>query len=170
MKKKILSIVCVLCMMVSTSAVAFADDSSVVAYMTVPATAIDVSVTESIDMTGAANAVDLTVDKVTVTNNSEAGVVNIDKVAATAATGWTLVEATTDFKSLNANAQKLSLTPTLGSSTWDITKTCPTFSAADSNVGAGASKDITFTGKTGIVTTSVNRVQAASIVLTLSLA
>ncbi len=170
MTKKILSILCVLTMILSTSAIAFADDSNVSAYMTVPATAIDVTVTESIDMTGSANAVDLTVDKVTVTNNSAAGVINIDKVAATAATGWALVDAATDFKALNANAKKLSLTPTLGSSTWDITKTCPTFAAADSNVGAGASRDITFTGKTGVVTTTVNHVQAATIVVTLSLA
>ena len=170
MKKKILSLICVLSMVICSSAVAFADDSNVAAYMTVPATAIDVTVTESIDMTGAANAVDLTVDKVTVTNNSAAGVVNIDKVAATAAAGWTLVDAATDFKALSANAKKLSLTPTLGSSTWDITKTCPTFAAADSNVGAGASKDITFAGKTGVVTTAVNHVQAATIVVTLSLA
>ncbi|NCE98837.1 hypothetical protein [Emergencia sp. 1XD21-10] len=170
MKKKILSILCILTMVVSTSAVAFADDSNVAAYMTVPATAIDVTVTESIDMTGAANSTDLAVDKVTVTNNSAAGVINIDKIAATAAAGWTLVDAATDFKALNANAKKLSLTSTLGSSTWDITKTCPTFAKADSSVSAGASRDITFTGKTGVVTTAVNHVQAATIVVTLSLA
>lgn len=169
MKKKILSLICVLSMVHSSSAVAFADDSDVAVYMTIPATAIDVTVTESINMTGSANSVDLAVDKVTVTNNSAAGVINIEKVSATAAAGWALVDASTDFKALNANAKKLSLTPTLGSSTWDITKTCPTFAKADSNVGAGASKDITFTGKTGVVTTAVNHVQAATIVVTLSL-
>ena len=169
MKKKILSLICVLSMVHSSSAVAFADDSDVAVYMTIPATAIDVTVTESINMTGSANSVDLAVDKVTVTNNSAVGVINIEKVSATAAAGWALVDASTDFKALNANAKKLSLTPTLGSSTWDITKTCPTFAAADSNVGAGASKDITFAGKTGVVTTAVNHVQAATIVVTLSL-
>ena len=80
MKKRILSILCVLLMMVSTSVAAFADESNVVAYMTVPATAIDVSVTESIDMTGSANSVDLIVDKVTITNNGTAGVINIDQL------------------------------------------------------------------------------------------
>ena len=160
MKKRILSILCVLLMMVSTSVAAFADESNVVAYMTVPATAIDVSVTESID---------LIVDKVTITNNGTAGVINIDKVTATAATGWSFVDATTNFKLLNANAKKLSLTSTLGSSTWDIIKTCPTFAKDESSVAAGASKNITFTGKTGVVTTAVNHEQAASIVVTLSL-
>ena len=169
MKKRILSILCVLLMMVSTSVAAFADESNVVAYMTVPATAIDVSVTESIDMTGSANSVDLIVDKVTITNNGTAGVINIDKVTATAAPGWSFVDATTNFKLLNANAKKLSLTSTLGSSTWDIIKTCPTFAKDESSVAAGASKNITFTGKTGVVTTAVNHEQAASIVVTLSL-
>lgn len=117
MKKKILSLICVLSMVICSSAVAFADDSNVAVYMTIPATAIDVTVTESINMTGSANSVDLAVDKVTVTNNSAAGVINIEKVSATAAAGWALVDASTDFKALNANAKKLSLTPTLGSST-----------------------------------------------------
>ncbi|MEY8369024.1 hypothetical protein AALA24_09670 [Anaerovoracaceae bacterium 42-11] len=117
MKKKILSLICVLSMVLSSSAVAFADDSDVAVYMTIPATAIDVTVTESINMTGSANSVDLAVDKVTVTNNSAAGVINIEKVSATAAAGWALVDASTDFEALNANAKKLSLTPTLGSST-----------------------------------------------------
>ncbi len=169
MNQKVCAMLCILTMVFCSTAIAFADDNSVTAYMTVPAAAIDVTISESIQMTGTANAVDLTVDKLTVTNNSSAGVVNIDSISATAASGWQLVEQNTDFKSLSANAKKLSLIPTLGSSTWDITKACPSFATVDSNVPAGTSKDVTFSGKTGIVTVAIDKVQVVNIIVTLSL-
>ncbi len=170
MRRNLTVLLCILVMTLLGCVTSFADDSRVAVYMTIPAAAIDVSVTEAIDMTGTVNSVELQIDKISVTNHSAAGVVHIDEVTAAAEEGWQLVGAETEFNTLQANAKKVSFTPSLGETTWDITKPAPNFSKADKSIFPGTSKEITFTGKTGIVTAALDRVQAASIVITLRLA
>ena len=151
-------------MMVSSMGMVFAEEKSVPAHINVPATAIDYSVTEKIEMQGAANSTDLTIDSLDVTNNLKAGVLNIDSVEATGDNGWTIVGDDSDFVKMGKNAHKFSMVA-------DGSHDMSTGAYADAGqVNPGEKDTTTFTGKTGITTEAINDEKAANVVVTVSLA
>lgn len=140
----------------------FASTETVPAHINVPATTIDFSVTEKINMTATANSENLTVDSLEVTNNSDMGVLNIDSIQATAVTGWSLVADTTDFATLNANANKFSL---VADGSFDMSTGA--YQAAGT-VAPAATDTTVLSGKTGMVTTVLSDVKVADVVVTVS--
>lgn len=160
-KKFFLTVACIAALLVGTTSMCFAAEETTPAHITVPVTAIDFSVTEKINMTGAENSADLTVDSLVVTNNSAMGVLNIDSIAATGANGWTIVADSTDFTTLAKDAQKVSL---MADGTNDMIST---YTGAGT-IDPGQSDTTTFTGKTGMVTIAVTDTQVADIITTVS--
>lgn len=163
--KKLTAFVAITTMVIGSTAMSFAstdNPQTVPAHINVPATVIDFTVTEKINMTGAANSNDLTVDSLSVTNNNDIGVLNIDSMQATGANTWTLVADTTDFQKMEKDAKKLSL---VADGSHDMTAE---YTAAGT-VDPGQTDTTTFTGKTGIVTTALTDEQAANIVITVSI-
>ena len=151
-------------MMVSSMGMVFADEKSVPAHINVPATAIDYSVTEKINMTGAENSTDLTIDSLNVTNNLKAGVLNIDSVEATGDNGWTVVGDDSDFVKMGKNAHKFSM---VADGTFDMSTGVYTTAG---QVNPGEKDTTAFTGQTGITTEAITDEKAANVVVTVSLA
>lgn len=162
MKKVLSTVLVVVMLMAMATGACFASTETIPAHINVPATSIDFSVTEKINMTATANSATLTVDSLAVTNNSAMGVLSIDSVEATAANGWTLVADTTDFANLSANAKQFSLVA-------DTAKDMSTgkYQAAGT-VAPGMTDTTSFTGKTGMVTAALNDVKVADVVVTIS--
>lgn len=167
MKKKILSmfLVAVMLLTLGTSfAFAASDPSqSVPAHITVAATSIDVTVPQKITMTAAAGNPALTITDYTVKNNSTLGTIKVDSLKVTAVPGWTIVEDTTDFTSMAANAQKFSFMH----GTHDFATADTEALSAANTAAPSATATFSFTGKTGVVTSAIEDVQVATVVATL---
>ncbi|MBS6799149.1 MAG: hypothetical protein KH297_04625 [Firmicutes bacterium] len=163
--KKLTAFAAITTMVIGSTAMSFAstdNPQTVPAHINVPATVIDFTVTEKINMTGSANSNELIVDSLSVTNNNAIGVLNINSIQANGVNGWTLVDDSMDFKTIAKDAKKLSLVAADGH---DMTAE---YTAAGT-VDPGQTDTTTFTGKTGIVTTAVDDEQAADIVVTVSI-
>lgn len=160
------SVIAVMAVMIMAStAMSFAstdNPQTVPAHINVPVTAIDFTITEKINMTGSTNSNDLTVDSLEVTNNNTIGVLYIDSITATAVGGWTLIENTTDFTKVAANAKQVSMVAD-GSHDMTIAYT------AAGTVDPKQTDTTTFTGKTGIVSTAVDDEKVADVVVTVSI-
>ena len=150
--------------MVSSMMPVFAEEKSVPAHINVPATAIDYSVTEKINMTGAENSTNLTIDSLDVTNNLKAGMLNIDSVEATGDNGWTVVGDDSDFVKMGKNAHKFSM---VADGSHDMSTGAYT---AAGQVNPGGKDTTAFTGKIGITTEAITDEKAANVVVTVSLA
>ena len=158
---------CAAIMLISSMSMVFAstdNPQTVPAHINVPATAIDFTITEKINMVGTANSNDLTIDSLEVTNNNNIGVLNIDSVQATAVEGWTIAAQDTDFTKLGADAKNFSM---IADSTHDMSTGAYT---AAGQVDPKATDTTTFTGKTGIVTTAIDDTKVADVVVTVSVA
>ena len=111
MKKKMITALCALTLTLGTAVNCFAVETNpqtTQAYINVPATAIDFSVTEEIIFTGTADSADLVANDLEVINNSKIGVLTAS-IEVTGDNGWTVVADSTDFTRLGANAKKISI-------------------------------------------------------------
>ena len=162
--KRVSSMALIGTMAVSSMMPVFAEEKSVPAHINVPATAIDYSVTEKIEMQGTENSTDLTIDSLDVTNNLKAGVLNIDSVEATGDNGWAVVGDDSDFVKMGKNAHKFSM---VADGTFDMSTGAYTEAG---QVNPGEKDTTAFTGKTGITTEAITDEKAANVVVTISLA
>ena len=184
MKRLLCAVSVIAVMTVQASAVCFA--AEVPAKLTIPQDAVvgvDINVgyedPESGDVGGAdgsgANGIlmvgskgtpVLTVQNLTVQNNSTMGKIMVETVEAVGmkdANGdtWTIVSDSTDFANLPADSHKLSL---MAEGTHDMTAAYE----PSLEVKATEKEAISFTGKTGPVTKPYNAVQVARMVITVS--
>lgn len=128
--------------------------------MTVEATPMDVTVSDAITMTAGADTNVATVSDLIVTNNSTAGVINVNNMNVTAKSSWTKVADTTDFAKLPMNAKQFSLVY----KTHDLNADYATVQS----VNPTEILTMKLSGKTGAVTTAVDAVNVADVILTLA--
>ena len=156
----------ILTMILGSTGAAFAatsETATIPMYITVPATKIDVSVTEKITMTGTGNSTALTINNLDITNNGTYGVVNIDSIELTPTSDWTLKSNIVDFSVLPADSKAFSM---VADGTWDFTDGAYT-SAGE--VQPQATDTTTLSGQTGAAITPVEDQKIADVVVTLSL-
>ncbi|MDO5414647.1 MAG: hypothetical protein Q4F78_04195 [Bacillota bacterium] len=161
MKKLLLTAGCTAALLVSSTAMCFADEATTPVHVNLASTAVDFEITEKIDMVGSANSTDLTVDSMEVTNLSQIGVLNIDSIEVDAEDSWEVVSMTTDFSKLAADSNKFGL---MADSEHDMTAA---YTGAGT-VDPGATDTTTFTGKTGMVKSSVSDKKVADMIVTVS--
>lgn len=128
--------------------------------MTIAATPMDVTVSDAVTMTVATNSNTATVSDLEVTNNSLAGVIDVQNINVTAKNSWTKVADTTDFAKLNMNAKQFSLVYNAHDLATDYT----TVQA----INPTEKLTMKLTGKTGAVTTAVDGVNVADVIMTLA--
>ena len=156
----------ILTMILGSTGAAFAatsETATIPMYISVPATKIDVSVTEKITMTGTGNSTALTINNLDITNNSTFGVVNIDSIELTPTSDWTLKSNIVNFAVLPADSKAFSM---VADGTWDFTDGAYT-SAGE--VQPQATDTTTLSGQTGAAITPVEDQKIADVVVTLSL-
>ena len=168
MMKKLLSIALSVAMLAAMStsfcfAAASDPSQSVPAHITVASTPIDVTVSEKITMTATAENPELTITDYVLTNNSTLGTIEVSKLKTTAVSGWTLVADSTDFASMEADAQKFSFKH----GSHDFGTAAEETLSASNTAAPTASVNFNFTGKTGVVTSPLNDVKVADVVATI---
>lgn len=136
---------------------------SVPAHITVAETAIDVTVPDKITMTAAANNPALDISDYTVKNNSALGTIKVESLKVTAETGWTLVADETDFAGMAANSQKFSFKH----GSYDFATGATETLSSGNTAAPGATATFSFTGKTGVVTSKLEDIKVATVVVTL---
>lgn len=161
MRKLLLTASCTAALLVSSTAMCFADEATTPVHVTVSPTAVDFEITEKIDMIGSANSTDLTVEPMEVTNLSQVGVLNIDSIEVEAEGAWEVLAMSTDFAKLAADSNKFGL---MADGNHDM---LAAYTAAGT-VDPGATDTTTFTGKTGMVKTSVSDQKVAGMIVTVS--
>ena len=119
----------------------------------------DFTVSESIMMTGTANSADLTVTDLTVENLGSKAItvssVQVDSIL----NGWALAANSIDFAALTKDSKKFSLV--IGG--FDLSKGAYT---AGGSISTNNQKVFNLTGKTGAVSTAINKQQIANLVVT----
>ena len=163
MKKRFLAAVAAAVLALGNSGHCFADTCTVPVHINVAETAVSFSVTEKITMTAEAGSPDLTVDSLVIQNMGSMGQIRLDSLTVTAENGWSLVENSTDFINMNANARKFSLT----AAGTDFSREGTVYPGKTAKVGEKMS--VEFSGKTGAATETVYDLQIARIVATVSL-
>ena len=156
MKKKMITALCALTLTLGTAGSCFAAETNpqtTQAYINVPATAIDFSVTEEIIFTGTAD--------LEVTNNSKIGVLTAS-IEATGDNGWTVVADSTNFARLGANAKKIGI---MAAGTHDMSTGAYTGAG---NINPTEKVTVPLSGKTGRVTAAQENVKVANFVTTVS--
>lgn len=128
--------------------------------MTIAATPMDVTVSDAVTMSVASNSNTATVSDLVVKNNSLAGVIDVKNINVTAKDAWTKVADTTDFAKLNMNAKQFSLVY----NAHDLAKDYTTVQA----INPTETLTMALTGKTGAVTTAVDSVNIADVIMTLA--
>ncbi|NCE98836.1 hypothetical protein [Emergencia sp. 1XD21-10] len=164
MKKKMITALCALTLTLGTAGSCFAAETNpqtTQAYINVPATAIDFSVTEEIIFTGTADSADLTANDLEVTNNSKIGVLTAS-IEATGDNGWTVVADSTNFARLGANAKKIGI---MAAGTHDMSTGAYTGAG---NINPTEKVTVPLSGKTGRVTAAQENVKVANFVTTVS--
>lgn len=120
---------------------------------------LDFTVSESITMTGTANSANLTVSELTVENLGSKAItvssVQVDNIL----NGWTLAANSTDFAALAKDSKMFSLV--IGE--FDLSKGAYT---AGGTIAVDGQKVFKLTGKTGIVSKSINQQQVANLIVT----
>ncbi|MCQ4635212.1 hypothetical protein NE619_00500 [Anaerovorax odorimutans] len=141
----------------------FAEGKEIPVKMTVPATAIDVVMTETITMSAGEGDVNMTISPLEIQNKSKVGIVTLSEVSIdTKDSGWEVVADTSDFAKMQADSKKFSVVAggTHDFSTGSYTKGV--------EVEPEGTNSLAFTGKTGLVTSAVAGQQVASFVCTLA--
>ena len=164
MKKKMITALCALTLTLGTAGSCFAAETNpqtTQAYINVPATAIDFSVTEEIIFTGTADSADLTANDLEVTNNSKIGVLTAS-IEVTGDNGWTVVADDTDFAKLGANAKKIGI---MAAGSHDMSTGAYTGAG---NINPQDKVTVALAGKTGRVTAAQDKAKVANFVTTVS--
>lgn len=164
MKRFICSAFMISVLVIGSSAMAFADSSSVPAHLNVTASAVSFTITEKINMTAAAGSPDLTIDDLVVTNTGSMGKIKLESLNVNAEQGWTLVADDTDFKNMSVDQKKFSL----------VSESHDFAANADMSVGKTANPDeqitMKFKGNTGASSSAITDTKVATIVATIALA
>ena len=164
MKKKMITALCALTLTLGTAANCFAAETNpqnTQAYINIPATAIDFSVTEEVIFTGTADSADLTANDLEVTNNSKIGVLTAS-IEVTGDNGWTVVADSTNFARLSANAKKIGI---MAAGSHDMSTGAYT-DAGDINPQDKVT--VALVGKTGRVTAALDKAKVANFVTPVS--
>lgn len=164
MKKKMITALCAFTLTLGTAANCYAAETNsqtTQAYINVPATAIDFSVTEEIIFNGTADSADLTANNLEITNNSKIGVLTAS-IEATGDNGWTVAADSTNFAGLGANAKKISI---MAAGSHDMSKGAYTGAG---NINPQGKVTVALSGKTGRVTTALEKAKVANFVTTVS--
>ena len=119
----------------------------------------DFTVSESIMMTGTANSADLEVTDLTVENLGSKAITVSSIEMGSVLNGWSAVAAITDFKNLAKDSKEFSLV--IGG--FDLSKGAYT---AGGSISTNNQKVFNLTGKTGAVSTAINKQQVANLVVT----
>ena len=154
----------ILLLSVVSSGIALANESSIQAYMSLAATSLDITISESISMSNDGATENLTVSDLVVKSNMDLGVVKVTDISVNEENGWTLVKKGTDFISMNADSQQIYL----GYSTHDFSK--GSLKMNDFKVAPGESKALSLSGKTGPLKTDITNEKVATVVMTAELA
>ena len=166
MKQKMITALCALTLALGTANVCFAAEQTAQntpAYVTVPVTAVDFSVTEEIVFTGAVNSIDLTANHLEVTNNSSVGVLRAS-ITVAGENGWTVVSDTTDFANLGANAKQIGI---VAAGSHDFANGAYT---GANHISPEETVSVTLSGKTGRVTQALTKEKVTNFVTTVSVA
>lgn len=175
MKKKILSILTVIAVItVMSTGMCFAlgnealDNTNVPVKLTAPAISaggIDFSVSEAITMTSTANTTALVITDFVITNHATTGQLQLDKLTATAETGWALAADTTEFDKLPADTKQFSMV----TETQDLSAGPKTYTGGEKLAAPNdGTITISFTGKIGTFRTAISAETVAKVVPTLS--
>lgn len=121
---------------------------------------MDFEITEQINVS-AIGSTTLNVTPIVISNNGNPDSLNIDSITATAGENWTLVPASTDFDALENDARQISI------SAAGVDLSTGAYTDAG-KVSASSSKQISMTGKTGLVTEAITGETVASVVVTVS--
>ncbi len=122
---------------------------------------IEFEITERIDLTGDGNSCDLKAEPAAIEIiNTGKRIISVDNIMASADNGWTLVEQGCDFKKLDVDSKKISIT---ANGTFDLMdKYYPGL-----EIAAEEQTAILITAKTGPVTNLIEEDHAANIIITL---
>ncbi|MBS5334711.1 MAG: hypothetical protein DBY08_00050 [Clostridiales bacterium] len=164
MRKSAAFVICT-AMLTASTVVSFAAVSgaeTVPVHINVPATAVDFTVTEKISMTGKANAGDLTIDSLEVTNNNEIGVLKIESIKASSSNGWILSDNSADFLRMEKDSKKFSIVA-------DDSHDLVTEYKEAGTVDPGQTDTTVFSGKTCIVSEPITDEKVADVVVTVSI-
>ena len=160
--KLALAVACIAALMASSVTVCFAAESDVPVNMNMATTELSFTISESIEMSGDGSSTDLTVTDLEITNDGTVGVINIDYIELEAKNGWTLAASDTEWSKLAADAKTFGIT---ADGIHDFSN------GAYANVGTvnpETTKNIEFTGQTGMITTAITDENVANMVVTLS--
>lgn len=158
----------VVCSMGTCFAGTLPDDSTntVPVYLTVSGEmSIDFTISEKINMTGSADAAEVSVSDLSLTNNGTMGQIEVKKLEVVAEDGWTIDAYDADFPNMPANAKKFSLTSD-GHDFADGAKTLPEDEVL---VNVSGTKTISFEGKTSTSTEALNNIKVANVVATIAI-
>ena len=152
----VLSLIVILSM-VLTPFTAFADTAEVPLMLTVEAAPLEFTVTENIQMSATQGASDLTIDPCVITNTG-AEDLKLSKVEITAASGWTVVNTSTDFTTADSKNQ---IAFTAGGHDFSGGTYTP-----NERIAAGEGTTLQLAGKISEKADLTNATQVASMVLT----
>ncbi|MBQ9960317.1 MAG: hypothetical protein IJP00_00250 [Firmicutes bacterium] len=139
--------------------------NTVPVYLTTPGIEIDFTISEKITMTATAGTAEATVTDLEITNNSTMGQIEVQKLQATAKSGWTIVSDTSDFANMAADSKKISLV----SDGHDFSSGIKTFADDEKLVNATKTVNIDFTGKTCATKTATASGHVADVVATIAI-
>ena len=140
---------------------AYASDVPIV--LRLPATEIDVIVSERILLEGQDGTAELKVSPLTVTNNGSLGSIVVSEITAVTENGWTLVAENAGFETMAANAKRLYM----GYKSHDFAE--GSFTGTIAEAAPGESDTIQILAKTGAQTEDISNVAVAQIILTINL-
>lgn len=167
--KKLLILAMSAMMTLSMAGAAFAAESPATTpvKLTTKATAIDITVSEAVEINAEANTVTATVTDYTVTNNNAVSFIKVDKIELKdGAAGW--AKAAYDeaaFKALAANSNKYALQAKVGAGeAHDMNADWATVG----NINHDETMTVKLSGLVTPVTTAVNATEIASLIVTVS--
>ena len=143
--------------MLLTPFTAFADTAEVPLMLTVEAAPLEFNVTESISMHATQGHSDLAIDPCVITNNGSEDL-KLSKVEINAASGWSVVNASTDFTTADS---KNKIAFTAGSHDFSGGAYTP-----NEKIAAGGNTTLQLAGKISEKADLTNATQVASMVLT----
>lgn len=164
MKKNLITVLSALLLTLGSTASCFAAETTAQntqAYVTLPVTAVDFSVTEEIIFTGTADAVNLVANHLEVTNHSKVGVL-CASISAAGDNGWTVVADTTDFVKLGANAKQIGV---IAADRHDMANGAYT---GANHISPEEMVSVELSGKTGRVTQVLEKEKVINFVTTVS--
>ena len=143
--------------MILTPCAAFADTANVALMLTVEPAPLDFTVTDSLSMHATQGQSDLTIDPCVITNTGSEDL-RLSKVEITAASGWTVANASTDFTTAGS---KNKIAFTAGGHDFADGAYAP-----GETIAAGSSTTLQLAGKISEKADLTNATQVASMVLT----